>query len=94
MPTPETDDVGVMPKQAFTQLVAAYFKSRPGVWVDGRELSKVGGSYAWRSRVSDCRLELGMEIQNRQRRIICADGSRFTISEYRYGEQAPSFELR
>lgn len=83
-----------MPRKAFTELVAAYFKSRPGVWVDGRELATVGGSYAWRSRISNCRTELGMEIQNRQRRVKAADGSRFTISEYRYAEQAHSFELR
>lgn len=78
-----------MHRTAFTQLVASYFKSRPGVWVDGRELATVGGAYAWRSRISDCRRELGMEIQNRQRRIQTADGSRITVSEYRYGESVP-----
>lgn len=81
-----------MPKPAFTQIVAAYFKSRPGVWVDGRELSTVGGAYAWRSRISDCRRELGMAIENRQRRIQTADGSRITVSEYRYGVPQPSVD--
>jgi hypothetical protein len=38
----------------FTGRVAAYFTARPNVWIDGRDLSRVGGAYAWRSRVSDC----------------------------------------
>jgi hypothetical protein len=42
-------------------------------------LAELGGQYAWRSRVSDCRLTLGMTIENRQRKV----GKR-TISEYRY----------
>lgn len=64
----------------YRDLVAAYFKARPNVWIDGRSLQTVGGSYAWRSRVSDCRLDLGMVIENRLRRIEHGP----TVSEYRY----------
>jgi hypothetical protein len=59
--------------------VAHLFRSYPNTWIDGNELALVGGCYAWRSRVSDCRLALGMKIENRQRKV----GKR-TISEYRY----------
>ena len=63
----------------FRDAVAAYFRSRPGVWVDGRALASIGGAYAWRSRVADCRVGLRMNIVNRQRKV-----GRVTISEYRF----------
>ena len=63
---------------SYVQRVADYFQARPGQWIDGMELAKIAGSYAWRSRVSDCR-KLGMTIENRQRKV----GKR-VISEYRF----------
>lgn len=59
--------------------VADYLKSHAGQWVDGLALQEIGGRYAWRSRVSDCRVVLGMTIENRLRK----QGQR-TISEYRF----------
>jgi len=59
--------------------VADYLRSNAGRWVDGLVLQDIGGRYAWRSRISDCRLDLGMTVENRQRK----EGQR-TISEYRY----------
>ena len=54
----------------FTGRVAAYFQARPNQWIDGRELAKVGGAYAWRSRVSDCRKPpYSLTIENRVRRV-------------------------
>lgn len=76
--------------QSFRDRVADYFKARPGVWIDGRAFESVGGRYAWRSRIADCRTELGMDIENRQRRVT-QDGRTFKISEYRF---LPAFELR
>lgn len=70
--------------QAFRDRVAAYFTARPGCWIDGVTLESIGGRYAWRTRVSDCRTELGMVIENRQRRQTDAEGRRWTLSEYRY----------
>jgi hypothetical protein len=64
----------------FRDRVAAYFRARPGEWIDGLALEQIGGRYAWRSRVSECRASYGMRIVNRLRKR--ADGS--TISEYRY----------
>ena len=64
--------------------LAAFFRERPGVWVDGRELEKVGGRYAWRSRVSDARRLGGMTIRNRQRRVRRDDGSFYIVSEYMF----------
>jgi hypothetical protein len=68
---------------ALRDKVAQHFQAHPLVWLDGIELEHIGGRYAWRSRVSDCRLELGMDIQNRQRRFD-VNGKRWTVSEYCY----------
>lgn len=77
----------------FRDQVAAYFEARPGVWIDGRTLMQVGGAYASRTRISECRRDLGMQIDNRQRRIPQADGSRYIISEYRWVPKADAFSL-
>jgi len=69
-----------MKSQTFRDAVASTFKARAGEWIDGLALETVGGRYAWRSRISCCRTQLGMTIENRQRRR--PDGS--VISEYRY----------
>lgn len=64
---------------SFRDAVAAYLKARPSQWVDGNELATVGGCYAWRSRVSDARRDLGLTILNRQRRV-----GRRVVSEYMF----------
>lgn len=65
--------------RTFRDAVAEYFKTRPNVWIDAVTLEFVGGRQAWRTRVSDCRRELGMTIENRLRK----EGA-ITISSYRY----------
>jgi hypothetical protein len=63
----------------FTEKTAAYFTAHPGVWLDGRDFTTISGAYAWRSRIADCRTQLGMCIENRQRRL-----GKATVSEYRF----------
>jgi len=64
--------------------LAAYLARRPNVWIDGRELARVGGAYAWRSRISDLRRSpWRMRIDNRQRHVTTASGHLSVISEYR-----------
>lgn len=66
--------------QTMAARVAAFFKARPNVWIDGRDLMTVAGSYGWRTRISDCRRSpFQMRIDNRQRRV-----GQYTISEYMY----------
>jgi hypothetical protein len=62
--------------------LATYFTAYPGEWVDGRELAKIAGSYAWRTRVSNLR-QRGMPIENRVRRVTLSNGQTIRISEYR-----------
>lgn len=64
--------------------LAAYFKERPGQWLDGRVLSQIAGHYAWRSRCSDLRRLFSMDIQNKQQRLTNIDGKPYTVSYYRY----------
>jgi hypothetical protein len=65
---------------AFRDKVAGLFRAAPGAWIDGLTLASRGGAYGWRTRVSDCRVQLGMVIENRVRAL--EDGTR--ASEYRY----------
>ena len=65
---------------AFRDKVAGLFRASPGAWIDGLTDASRGGAYAWRTRVSECRVQLGMAIENRVRAL--ADGTR--ASEYRY----------
>lgn len=78
-----------MPRLKFRERVEQYFKARSGQWIDGKDLEAIGGRYAWRSRVSDCRTQRGMTIENRLRHIQQDDGTRFTVSEYRYVPPVP-----
>jgi hypothetical protein len=68
----------------YVEAVADFFRRRPGQWIDGLTLASVGGAYAWRSRVSDCRQKFHMSIENRTRRV-----GRRVVSEYRFQEVAP-----
>ena len=68
----------------FRDAVAQYFRQRPNTWIDGMEIAKIGGCYAWRTTLSRCHLQLGMDIENRIRK----DGTR-KISEYCYHPPQP-----
>ncbi len=67
-------------RTTFRDAVAVHFKAHPNSWVSAYELMDLGGKMAWRSRVSNCRTQLGMTIENRVRRL--EDGEAY--SEYRY----------
>ena len=66
---------------AYRDKVAGLFRAAPGPWIDGLTLASRGGAYGWRTRVSDCRVQLGMVIENRVRTL--PDG-RSKVSEYMY----------
>jgi len=71
------------PHCSLTERLAEYFKARPNEWIDGRELSRVAGTYGWRTRTSELRTQRGLTIENRQRHVKTPDGQ-YTISEYRF----------
>lgn len=69
---------------SLTHQIASYFRERPSRWIDGKDLAKHFGGYGWRTRVSECRTELGMTVENRVRRVKSSSGLVYAISEYRY----------
>jgi hypothetical protein len=70
--------------------LANFFRGSPGQWIDGRVLATVAGYYGWRSRVSDVRRPpYNLMIENRQRAVTQADGTAFTVSEYRMVQPRP-----
>lgn len=69
---------------SFRDQVADFFKARPNEWIAAVAFESVGGRQAWRSRIAECRTELGLAIENRQRTVLGADGRRYRISEYRF----------
>ena len=77
-----------MSTRTFRDVVAGYFESHPHEWIDARALMALGGTFAWRTRVSDCRTQLRMSIDNRQRK----DGE-YTISEYKYVPRVEDWSL-
>ena len=60
--------------------LAALFRSRPNEWISAYVLMDVAGKMAWRTRVSNARLELGMVIENEVRR----DRNGVATSWYRF----------
>jgi hypothetical protein len=83
-----TPPVAPRPKSR-VELVKALFEARPDEWIDANELMQVGGRFAWRTRVSDCRRRYGMQITNREITVAveAEDGSIARVyvqSEYRY----------
>ena len=67
--------------RTFRDAVARTFILRKGQWIDARELMSIGGLMGWRTRVSNCRTQLGMQIRNRTRKV-----GDITVSEYIYSE--------
>ena len=68
-----------MTNLTYRDAVAALLRSRPGEWIDGLEIARYAGSYGWRTRLCECRTQLGLAVENRQRKV-----GRRTVSEYRY----------
>ena len=64
--------------------LAQFFRARPGVWIDGRDLAAIAGYAAWRTKTSELRRPPhNMTIENRQRHPRTAVGT-VTVSEYRF----------
>jgi hypothetical protein len=69
---------------AFRDQVAAFLRANPNRWIPAVAFEAHGGRQAWRTRIAECRTQLGMAIDNRTRRVVRLDGTRYVLSEYRY----------
>ena len=74
-----------MKHRHFREAVAATFKAHPGEWLSVYVLMQVGGAMAWRTRISECRRDLGMPIENKIER----DANGVAVSYYRYTPAVP-----
>lgn len=52
-------------RPSFMHRVAAYLQARPNTWIDGMVIAQIGGCYASRTRISECRRKLHMTIENK-----------------------------
>ena len=79
--------------QTFRDRVAAFFRQHENEWLPATAFETVGGRQAWRTRIAECRTQLGMSIDNRCRKIRRADGSAYTLSEYRFSAPVGQLDL-
>lgn len=50
-------------RQTRNAKVKALFLSKPAIWISVKELAKHGGFSAWRTRVSECRVQFEKDDQ-------------------------------
>jgi hypothetical protein len=87
LPAPRLPDKS---STSLTARVAAFFRAHPHRWIDGRIIAGVGGIYASRTRISECRRPpFNLSIENRVRRVTRPDRQTFRVSEYRFVPPTP-----
>lgn len=70
--------------QTLNDRLEAYLKAHANRWIAATEFEYIAGRQAWRTRLSDCRRQRGMRIENRVRPLRLSDGRVLKISEYIY----------
>ena len=78
---------------SFRDRVAAFLRANEGRWISAVEFESIGGRQAWRTRIAECRTKLGMDIENDIEVVKKPDGSRYTLSRYRYVSARGQVEL-
>jgi hypothetical protein len=67
----------------YRERVASFLRQHEGEWLPAIAFEPIGGRQAWRTRIAECRTQLGMDIANRVRLVRRADGSSYRLSEYK-----------
>lgn len=70
----------------FREAVAGVFRARPNEWISAYALMQVGGSLAFRTRCSECRTQLRMDIRNK----VTRDANGVAHSFYMFVPSAPA----
>lgn len=74
------------------ETLADYLKARPNEWIDGHALLDIGGTFAFRTRLSELRRPpFNMTIENQTTRHAFM-GRKWTETKYRYTVQETSHE--
>ncbi len=77
-----------------TDQMAAYFRAHPHRWIHWDRLIAIGGRGGWRTRVSECRAELGMAIEKpRVRERRSPSGKKYRVVFYRYAPPRTLLEI-
>ncbi len=71
--------------RTFRDAIAEYLKAHPGQWISAYALMQIGGALAFRTRVSEARRELAMDIVNKVER----DTNGVASSYYMYRPSLP-----
>ena len=71
-------------RASLTDAVEALFRRKPAQWINAGDLAEIGGRFASRSRIAECRTKRGMWIENKQERRHMPDGSILVSSFYRF----------
>ena len=74
---------GAMSHNTYLDAVAEAFRARPGEEINNWELAGIGGANGWRTRVSECRLLLGMDIPQPRKELNPKTGVITTWYRYR-----------
>lgn len=77
----------------FRDQVASFLRKHEGRWIPAVEFEAVGGRQAWRTRIAECRTQLGMDVENRVRVVKRPNGTTFKMSEYRLNSRMQQLEL-
>lgn len=77
----------------FRDQVAHFLQQHEGRWIHAVEFEAVGGRQAWRTRIAECRTQLGMNVENRVRTIKKPNGTTYKLSEYRLKSSVQQLEL-
>ncbi len=73
----------------FNQRLAAYFTARPWEWIDAHVLLAIGGTFAFRTRISELRrAPYYMTIENHTERLKDTHGQWYTRTRYRFEPKA------
>jgi hypothetical protein len=74
----------LLAKDTMCARVARLLLANRGTWVDGTEIARVGGAYAWRTRLSDLRkTPWCLTVENQMRHVDAGGGHYYKVSEYR-----------
>jgi hypothetical protein len=75
---------GLLARNSACSRLAKALLAKRGDWIDGHELARIGGFFAFRTRLSELRdAPWHLDVRNQTRHVKGEDGRHFIISEYR-----------
>lgn len=79
-------------RTTYRTAVADYFRARPNIWISHRRFLRIGGECAWRTRISECRTQLGMTIAHKTvtlRRRVAGEAEPVIVAQITFRKFIP-----